>query len=489
MALEDDDQVWQQHDGGAGHWDHPEWDAADGPRAAAFYSSTRGRARWLLDLLMDNPGRQLDADSLADQIAGVQANGLAKPQLVARAFRDMRAAQTASGRRYPFYWWSENGSPTKYAMKRAVAQLFRQARRAVTATRGDHRFWWDSDPGENVYMEITRRDDMGADLKAPSAARGGGITPGYALVAAVGPGDVVVHYDSREEQIVGVSVVTGTAEPAPIYWVARGTYARRAGEHARWLPGVRVPLGRYRKLRAPVALTDIRARRGELLQLREQLQERAPGQALYFPWIPYQDTLRTFQSYLVKLPRAAIGMFPQLRAAVEQADATSLPGGFSPVEQAEDAVDQAAGRAARRGRGQGFQVDQAAKVAVEAHAMNAATDFFSGSWTVEDVHGRESYDLVCRRGHEEMRVEVKGTTTDGTEVILTPNEVEHARSYGATTLFILSKITLEHAEDGAVRAAGGVSHVFDPWIIDDGVLTPVGFRYQPPRGRDRSDGR
>ena len=35
----------------------------------------------------------------------------------------------------------------------------------------------------------------------------------------------------------------------------------------------------------------------------------------------------------------------------------------------------------------------------------------------------ESYDLICRRGDEVKHVEVKGTTTDGAEVILTPNEV------------------------------------------------------------------
>ena len=84
----------------------------------------------LLDLLIDHPGDQLESGWLADQIAGDNANGLAKPQLVARAFRDMRAAQTASGRRYPFYWWRENGSPAKYAMKRRIAELFGQARKS-----------------------------------------------------------------------------------------------------------------------------------------------------------------------------------------------------------------------------------------------------------------------------------------------------------------------------------------------------------------------
>ena len=124
------------------------------------------------------------------------------------------------------------------------------------------------------------------------------------------------------------------------------------------------------------------------------------------------------------MPQEAISLFPQLRAAVDQAKAQS-PGfmPISPVEQAEEAVKDAAGKVARRGRGQGFQLDQEAKVAVEALAMNMATEFYSQDWDVEDVHGTESYDLICRRGDEVKHVEVKGTTTDGAEVILTPNEV------------------------------------------------------------------
>ena len=64
------------------------------------------------------------------------------------------------------------------------------------------------------------------------------LQPATTLVPLVQPGDVVVHYDSRQEAIVGVSVAASAAEPAPIYWVARGSYARRAGEQARWLPGL-----------------------------------------------------------------------------------------------------------------------------------------------------------------------------------------------------------------------------------------------------------
>jgi hypothetical protein len=71
-------------------------------------------------------------------------------------------------------------------------------------------------------------------------------TASYALLPLVQPRDVMVHYDSRQEAIVGVSMAASPAEPAPIYWVARGSYARRAGERPPWLPGIRVALARCR---------------------------------------------------------------------------------------------------------------------------------------------------------------------------------------------------------------------------------------------------
>jgi hypothetical protein len=67
-------------------------------------------------------------------------------------------------------------------------------------------YWWQRDADENVWMEITHRSDIGADLKAPSAARGGVATASYVLLPLVQPGDIVVHYDGRQEAIVGVSL-------------------------------------------------------------------------------------------------------------------------------------------------------------------------------------------------------------------------------------------------------------------------------------------
>lgn len=362
-----------------------------------------------------------------------------------------------------------------------------QALAAPAPQRSGNRpgYWWDHESDENVWMEITQREDIGADLKAPSAARGGVATASYDLVRLVHPGDVVVHYDSGQRAIVGVSVAGSPAEPAPIYWVARGTYAKRAGEQPRWLPGLRVALDRYQQLEAPVTLSEIREHKDALLALRERIQARASGQPIFFPWIPYQDTLRSFQSYLVKMPQQAINLFPQLRAMVNRAEAR--PSGLvlaSPTEQAEEAVKDAAGKVACRGRGQGFQLDQEAKVAIEALAMNMATEFYSKAWDVKDVHGTESYDLICRRGDEVKHVEVKGTTTDGAEVILTPNEVRHAQENKFTALFVVSNIMVERAEDGTVTATGGKHHCYDPWRLNQGTLTPLGFRYQVPAQQD-----
>ena len=228
-----------------------------------------------------------------------------------------------------------------------------------------------------------------------------------------------------------------------------------------------------------MTLAEIRQHKDALLALRQRIQVRASGQPIYFPWISYQDTVRTFQSYMVKMPREAISLFPELRAMVERAKAQPSESVLaSPTEQAEEAVQDAAGKVARRGRGQGFQLDQEAKVAVEALAMNLATEFYSKAWDVEDVHGTESYDLICRRGDKVKHVEVKGTTTDGAEVILTPNEVKHAREYPWTALFVVSDITVGRTEDGTVTATGGKHHCCDPWQIDDGTLSPLGFRYQ-----------
>jgi hypothetical protein len=168
-----------------------------------------------------------------------------------------------------------------------------------------------------------------------------------------------------------------------------------------------------------------------------------------------------------------------LAEPVQEAAAQELT--YSPVEMAEAAIEDAAGNLTRLSRGQGFQLDQEIKDAVEAFAMNTATKFYrEAGWQVEDVHGSESYDLICSKDETSTHVEVKGTTGDGTEVILTYNEVKHAMGYSPVALFIVSKIVVRRDETGAVIAAGGETRQYDPWIISDGTLKAIGYKYQVP---------
>lgn len=341
-------------------------------------------------------------------------------------------------------------------------------------------YWWDEEPEERIFMEITTRSDIGSDLKAPAEPRGGGSTPGYALINAVHPGDVIVHYHSTSEEIVGASIVLDRAEPAPIYWVARGTYARRAGAQAQWLAGVRVPLAGFTAVVPPLALAELREREAQLMEIRQALEGRHRP-PLYFPWTPYGNgPMRTWQSYLAKLPNAAVDLFPRVREAVGTAAALhGASAAASAVEIAHRSIEEAAGKSRMR-TGQGFQADHRVNIAVEAHAMNAAIAYYAALGSVEDVHGTESYDLRAIIDGLEWHIEVKGTTGLGEAVILTANEVQHAEHYPHVSLFLLSEVVVVQGKVSEIEVSGGRIHVLHPWKITEEALSPTAYRYRVP---------
>lgn len=342
-------------------------------------------------------------------------------------------------------------------------------------------YWWSNRPDENLFMEITRREDIGEDLRAPLSARGGVDTPGYALVSTVEAGDAVIHYDSAAELIVGVSWATGERFNEPIWWASRGSYARRAGVEPQWLPGLRVALADYRALPTPLSLRQIKERRGALLTLRDALQAEHPDQSLYFPWTPYRDSLRTWQTYLAKFPRAALDVLPEVASVIERKD-NDVESVYSPIASAERAIASAAGRPpSSHGRGQGFATDQHVKVAVETHAMNAALKHYKMLGDVVDMSRTESYDYRVHINGQVWHIEVKGTTGDPADVLLTPNEVKHAADYPRVALFLLSNVTVTRNGEGQVEASGGDPLVLHPWRLDPGRLVPIGYRYRLPR--------
>jgi hypothetical protein len=121
--------------------------------------------------------------------------------------------------------------------------------------------------------------------------------------------------------------------------------------------------------------------------------------------------------------------------------------------------------------------------------MERAIGYFTArGWRVEDVSATSSYDLHCtREDGEELRVEVKGTTGDGSQVLLTPNEVEHAREqFPHVALFVVAAVEVSAASGSDPVATGGAEQVWLPWAIDEGRLIPVGFAYSVPSRTARS---
>ncbi len=107
----------------------------------------------------------------------------------------------------------------------------------------------------------------------------------------------------------------------------------------------------------------------------------------------------------------------------------------------------------RVGRGQGYGLTPEERKAVELHAMALARAHFEREgYRVEDVSATKPYDLVCWKDGVEHHVEVKGTTGDGSSILLTANEVEHARrQFPNVSLFVVSGVVLAQA-----KARGGV---------------------------------
>jgi hypothetical protein len=92
--------------------------------------------------------------------------------------------------------------------------------------------WWQDDPAECYWMEITDRDDLGANVQALQRDGSGRENWSYALVTALRPGDIVLHWHKTQRQVPGIvgysRAVDGPFEDE-LVWHARGTYGAKAG--------------------------------------------------------------------------------------------------------------------------------------------------------------------------------------------------------------------------------------------------------------------
>lgn len=130
-------------------------------------------------------------------------------------------------------------------------------------------------------------------------------------------------------------------------------------------------------------------------------------------------------------------------------------------------------------RGQGFQVNPKTRLAIELYATRLTTELFTAKgWVVEDVSEGECFDLRCTRNNRLLFVEVKGTTGDGMQIILTRAEVDFAKiNYRSMVLVVVSGIEICSGDGDEILVSGGETNIFHPWRPSVRNLKPISFVY------------
>ena len=130
--------------------------------------------------------------------------------------------------------------------------------------------------------------------------------------------------------------------------------------------------------------------------------------------------------------------------------------------------------------GQGYEPDAAIRKLIELHAVDLAQKYYESAGYAVKPRGKP-FDLLCKRGGEEIHVEVKGTRGNGRKVIITKNERDDARDTAwRSDLFIVYGIVVG-AEDGEQRVIeDGTIHHIENWLPQDDHLETIAFRYSVP---------
>jgi hypothetical protein len=273
-------------------------------------------------------------------------------------------------------------------------------------------------------LEITDREELGADLYAPQLAEGG--RDRYGLISQTQPGDTVLHYHQSSDGIAGISRVVGRRQQDTILWAAKGTSARSQHTKPYLRPAWLVPLGGYTPLDPPIPQEEIIAKREDIFRLRDQL-EAQHGPGLHYPYYRYgADQLRTLQAYMAVFPRELLRLFPALKVQVtafERLSDDQLPD--PPDDPAEPDLYLA---------NEQITVNRSGKVEIDAEALTRANRsharlqnllrnrILRAGKTMLPIPGA-NVDLAWRTG-------IRGQPVIAEVKSLTPDNEEHQLRYG-----------------------------------------------------------
>lgn len=126
-----------------------------------------------------------------------------------------------------------------------------------------------------------------------------------------------------------------------------------------------------------------------------------------------------------------------------------------------------------------YQDDPEKRKRTELFAVKRACEHYS-KLGFSIVEKGKPYDLLCTRDELIVHVEVKGTTGNGSVVILTKNEVKDARDDSwRSDLFIVKNIVLT-ADGDSWSPSGGDDVLYEAWVLDEEDLEASEFMYRVP---------
>ncbi|MBY6678343.1 DUF3883 domain-containing protein [Rhodococcus sp. BP-332] len=332
--------------------------------------------------------------------------------------------------------------------------------------------WWTSRPAERYWMETIRRHDFGDGIRAPFRNKNGAAAPYWELVNHVQDGDVVLHWtterDGHPSQFAGWSKVDGV--PYDVENLVYNDNSATTGREAL--------LRDYTQFNTTVTIDDLNSRLSSVQAVDTALQASVAG-LVYFPFAFFENgTLRPKQGgYLTKFPAALFDALPELLAAKLNDDGS----GADTDEHTETSATTRSDR--RQAREAGYISDPKVRRAIEMQAVTQAIQHYSSlGYLYKDVGSSKPFDLLLVGTGDlpiERHVEVKGSTGPAASVELTHGEVDHARTFQPTDLFVVSGITWHRSGDDVVTTSG-TAMVIDGWAPADTDLKPIRFRHAVP---------
>lgn len=128
-------------------------------------------------------------------------------------------------------------------------------------------------------------------------------------------------------------------------------------------------------------------------------------------------------------------------------------------------------------RAAGFQSNPRIRRLIEDYAMKAAQKELEkrGYSEFQDTSATKPYDLVCRRDGEAFFVEVKGTQTAGSAILLTKNEVKHVTTNANKCILVIVHSVVLSKKAVAKK---GTPEVIEKWDFAQGELSAIQYMWR-----------